>query len=335
MRPWFLLALAACGGAAASVVAPPDPMADGTILERAPCAIPTDPDAFAAAVTAYYEADIRTAGLDAELEARPLASTFTVGENARLAAAAEEGRCERVVYASSGLRVVGYVVRPAASGPHPVILWLRGGNRDLGKIDALSLLNLAYLADRGFVVIGVQNRGADGGEGADEFGGADVDDVLAAVPLARALPDADADRIYVLGGSRGAMQGLLALRRGLPAKAAAWRGGLFDLHLTLERRPALGPLWAELMPDDEPDRGAALARRSAVRWADEVRTPQLVVHGRQDWRADVADAETFASLLDAAGIEHRLVIYEREEHQLALHRPEWLDEAIAWFRAHP
>ena len=307
---------------------------NGAILERAPCKVDTDHGVFAEAVNAYYQQDILQAKLSDELAARPLASTFTQAENLRLAAAANAGRCERVMYRSSGLRVAGFVLRPAAPGPHPVLIWLRGGNRNFGKIEQVTLLNLQWLADAGFVVLAPQYRGADGGEGRDEFGGADVEDVMALLPLARSLSDADAARLYLLGGSRGAMQGTLAMRQGLPVRAAAFRGGVFDLPAVLAARKDLEGGWREMMPDFNTDREGALRRRSAMHWAGELRAPVLLVHGREDWRSPVSGAMEFDAQLAKAGVERKLVIYERDEHQLALHRPEWLQEVVKWFRRH-
>lgn len=310
------------------------PQADGTILSRAPCQVTTEPGAYAKALDDYYKHDILAAHLAGELAAQPLDTIFTADENQRLAAAARDGRCERVIYSSSGLRVAGFVLRPAAPGPHPVLIWLRGGNGDLGKIDAVTLLNLKALADAGFVVVASQYRGADGGDGVDEFGGADVDDVLALLPLARALPDADADRLYLVGGSRGAMQGMLAMRRGLPVRAAAFRGGLFDLKAPLAYRPELRAIWQAIMPDQKDGMDLALERRSAVAWAGDVRAPILILHGRQDWRARIGEAQAFRDALAKAGVPHKMVVYERDEHQLALHRAQWLDEVVQWFRTH-
>jgi dipeptidyl aminopeptidase/acylaminoacyl peptidase len=325
-----LLALAACGGGGAARPA------DGTILERAPCPVPADDAAFAAEIDAYHRADIEKAGLAAELEARPLETIITAEERARLAAAAADGRCERVIYASSGLRVVGFVLQPPAApaGKAPVMIFLRGGSREFGKIGPVALLTLMRFAEAGFVVVATQYRGVDGGEGADQFGGADVDDVLALVPLARSLPGADAERLYLLGGSRGAMQGVLALRRGLPARAAAFRAGLYDLPRSLADRPELGAGWAEMIPEWQRDRDGALAERSAIHHVDELDLPVLLVHGRQDWRARVEEAEAFAAALEGAGKPHELVIYEREEHQLVFHRDEWIARVVDWFRAH-
>lgn len=308
--------------------------ADGAILAQSACAIDTSPAALEAAVDKYFRADMLKAGLQAELAATPLSTIFTQADNVRLADAAAQGRCQHVMYRSSGLRVAAYLFRPPSPGPHPVIVWLRGGNRAFGKVEQLTLLNLQALADAGFVVLAPQYRGVDGGEGADEFGGADVGDVLALTPLARSLPFADASRLYLLGGSRGAMEGAMALRAGMPVRAAAFRGGLYNLKTALAARPELEPGWKEMMPDLARDREAALTRRSALAWAHELRVPILLLHGRQDWRSALSEAQAFDAALASAKVPHKLVIYERDEHQLALHRRQWMTEVVDWFRAH-
>lgn len=340
-RPYLLaLALCACGAASRLAPAPaptPEPPADGQILERAPCPVTGDGAAFTAAIETYLTPEMTQAGLEAELAARPIATLFPPSDHARLVDAAGAGRCERVVYRSGDLRVVGFVVRPPGPAPasgHPVIVWLRGGNRELGKVNPFHLAHMLDLADQGFVVVATQYRGVDGGEGHDEFGGRDVADVHALVPLARGLPDADATRLFLLGGSRGAISGLVAMRQGLPVRAAAFRGGVYDLERLIRERPELEPIYVEIVPEWTADRAGALRRRSAIRWVGMLDAPILLLHARQDWRASLDGALAFHLALDQTDLEHALVIYERDEHQLAFHRRAWLAEATSWFRRH-
>lgn len=306
---------------------------DGTIVARTPCEVPEH-----AAVVGDPElrADIVKAGLEAELAARPPETLITADEIAALRAAAGAGRCERIVYLSDGLRVVGYLLRPPAprAGAHPALIWLRGGRKEYGKNGPFALVQAHGFAEAGYVVVLPQYRGVDGGEGADEFGGRDVDDVHALVPLLRGLDEVADEQLFLHGGSRGAMQGLIAIREGLPVKAASFRGGMFDMAAALAARPELEQGWRELIPDWATERDAIIARRSALRWAGELRTPVLLLHGRQDWRIQLRDAEAFAAALAAAGVEHRLVVFEREEHQLLFHRAEWRTAVLAWFAAH-
>ncbi len=52
-----------------------------------------------------------------------------------------------------------------------------------------------------------------GGEGREEFGGADVDDVLNLIPLLGSFPQADTSRIGMYGRSRGGMMTYIALTK--------------------------------------------------------------------------------------------------------------------------
>ncbi|MBF5043818.1 prolyl oligopeptidase family serine peptidase [Aggregicoccus sp. 17bor-14] len=330
----LLLVLCGCASTPAAPSAPKE-ASDGDVVAREPCPVPQDRAAFDAEMRDYLQEDLEQAGLQAELAARPVESLFPPADFTRLQAAAREGRCERVLYRVGALRVRGFVLRPpqASQGPHPVLLWLRGGNADYGRIGTFGLVQMQDFTDAGFVVVATQYRGADGGDGADEVGGADLADVRALVPLARAVPGADVSRLYLLGGSRGGMEGLMAIRAGLPVRAAAMRSGQYDFEMSLADRPDLeAEVYAKRIPEWSRDRAAAIARRSARQWAGELHVPLLLLHAEQDWRVRLAQSQRFAEALQAAGTPHALVVYPRDEHQLALHRREWVQAAVDWFR---
>lgn len=332
----LVLAAVLLGACSTTREAPPrsQPPADGAIVARDRCPIPADPAGFQQAVTRYYEADIVKAGLEATLRARPLSTVITDAEWQRYATAVESRRCEKITYLSEGLRVAGFIVRPAQPGPRPVLFWVRGGSADFGRIEPVTLLNLLAFADAGFVVVATQYRGADGGEGADEMGGRDVADVLNLLPVARTVPGADVDRLYLIGHSRGAIGTVLALTSGLPARAVAFRGGVYDAHAMVVDRPEMDARFATLVPGYATSRTEALDRRSAMVHVPRLRTPMLILHGRDDWRVRVSQAEAFAAKLAANGIPHKLVVYDGDEHQLVFHRSDWIGEAVRWFDAH-
>jgi dipeptidyl aminopeptidase/acylaminoacyl peptidase len=247
----------------------------------------------------------------------------------------DEGRCLRLLYASGGLRVSGYIVLPPrVDSPRPTILYARGGNRDFGSIGPLALLDFLALAEAGYVVIGSQYRGGPECEGSDQFGGDDLQDLLNLVPLVHARADVDADNLFLWGVSRGGMMVALASRAGLEVRAAAVRAPMVDLADTAASRPEMRALFEELMPDYRSDPGAALARRSAVRWPDELRIPILFVHGREDRRVRVSQSERLANALRALGREVDLIVYERETHLLLHHRADYLDATAGWFDRH-
>jgi dipeptidyl aminopeptidase/acylaminoacyl peptidase len=301
-----------------------------TIVAHEPCPTFADQASFDAAVKAYFEEDIVKAGLQRELATRPLTSIFTPADREALAVAAASGRCERITYLSQGLRVRGFIVRPHGSGAHPTLIFLRGGGQEYGKIEAVTLLTLLAFADAGFTVVATQYRGVDGGEGKDEYGGAEVADVLSLVPVA-AAEGADTQRLFVVGGSRGGMEAVLALRRGLRAKAIALRAPLTDLWASVAARPELAEVYRATMPDYDVRKKEHFDERSAIRHVAEIDAPVLLLSARQDWRVHVDSVKAFDDALAAAGKPHKLIIYERDEHQLAFHRHQWIGDVVDWF----
>ncbi|MGB8956850.1 MAG: alpha/beta fold hydrolase, partial [Tumebacillaceae bacterium] len=191
---------------------------------------------------------------------------------------------DRILYLVDGLKVVGFIVKPITREPRrfPVLLYNRGGYRKFSKINAQSLQRIASYAARGYVVLATQYRGNDGGQGVDEYGGADVKDVFALAWLAETLPEADAARKVMFGHSRGGMMTYLCIRHGLDLRAAAVTSAPTDLS----RRPLpfqLEQLYAGLF--GEPGQNLEdYCERSALCWPEQLRVPLLIQHGGQDQR---------------------------------------------------
>lgn len=227
-----------------------------------------------------------------------------------------------ITYMSDGLKVKGYLAQPKAFGIYPAIIYNRGGNLEFGK---LSSSTLTVFASNGFVAIGSQYRGNDGGEGREEFGGEDINDVLSLIPLLKSLTNVDASKIGMVGYSRGGMMTYLALKeqtlRGTDdIKAACTVGGLADLFMNAEERadmvtsvfiPLIGGA-----PDQRPQEYEA---RSATYWADKIDTPLLIQHGEADWRVSVEEARALVRELEKYGKEYELVTYPGDDHGLSGH----------------
>jgi dipeptidyl aminopeptidase/acylaminoacyl peptidase len=307
---------------------------DGKILERA-APVLTSYDDLIAQEEPFLAEEHQRSGLSAEFERQPLTSIFPREEYGRLERAVTEERCLEIIYASGGVRVCGYLVLPSkANSPWPTIVFARGGSRDYGPITPLTLLDFLALADAGYVVLASQYRGGPGSEGHDQFGGDDLQDLLNLVPAARAVAEADPSRLFLWGVSRGGMMAALALRAGLKVRAAALRAPMVDLAETAASRPEMRANFEELMPDWAADAAAALARRSALCWPEELRVPTLLLHGRQDWRVPLSQSERLAAALRDDGREVALTVYERDTHLLLLHRAAYLDAIRKWFDQH-
>lgn len=246
----------------------------------------------------------------------------------------------RITYASDGLRVTGHLITPRKRGPHPCLIYNRGGNRDFGANSPRRVaLRLARFASWGYTVIATQYRGVDGSEGTEEFGGAEIDDVINLIPVLASLPaEADTARIGMVGFSRGGMTTYLALTRTCRVKGAAVVGGVSDAFATISARPDMETyVYAELVPDYPARKEAALKARSPVQWPERLcpTTPLLLLHGASDWRVGVDQSISMAEGL--MKVEHpvRLVVFEGADHGLTEFRAEaygmikrWLDRYV-------
>lgn len=239
-----------------------------------------------------------------------------------------------ITYLSDGLQVKGYLVEPTGPGPFPSLVLNRGGNREFGALTPrVVALLMARIASWGYVVVGSQYRGNGGGEGQEEFGGADVNDVLNLIPLLEARPKADTNRMGIYGGSRGGMMTYLALARSDRFKAAVIRAGLSDLFRTRQDRPEMDSLFVELIPGYDFKNEKPIADRSAVRWADRLpkTTPILLLQGTADWRTDPHESLDMSRALLEAGHPFRLLLLEGGDHALSEHRPEMYYQIRSWF----
>jgi dipeptidyl aminopeptidase/acylaminoacyl peptidase len=251
----------------------------------------------------------------------------------------DQTETKAITYFSDGLKIKGYLAAPKQGNHLPCVIWNRGGNRELGALDDTNACaRLGTMASWGYIVAASQYRGNGGGEGQEEFGGKDVDDVLSLVPLLQSLPQADPTRIGMCGYSRGGMMTYLALARTDKIAAAVVGYGLSDAFECVTSRPEMETnVFAELVPDFRQNRAAALEARSAVRWVDKLNknTPILLLHGTADWRVNPMQSLQMATALYQHKHPFRFVLLEGAAHGLGEFRPEvnrltkdWLDRYV-------
>ncbi len=245
---------------------------------------------------------------------------------------------EELFYESDGLKVKAYLATPKnpRNEKYPTIIYNRGGNRDFGQLNQYKMVYiLARVASWGFNVVASQYRGNDGGEGQEEFGGSDVNDVLNLIPLAEALPSAQPGSIGMYGWSRGGMMTYLALMKTDKISAAVVGGALADLQLMDDSRQGeMGrEVFSELMPNYELHKEELIRERSAVFNADKIcpTTPILLLHGTADWRVVPEESLHMALALQQAKVPYRLVMFEGGDHGLNEFDDEVDELTRTWF----
>lgn len=225
--------------------------------------------------------------------------------------------CRDFIYQVDGVEVRGVVVAPKhpdkTEQPLPVLIYNRGGNANFGALRFPVVYHqLITWAEQGYIVIASNYREQD------EFGGADVADVEALMPIIRQMPMADQSKIAMWGFSRGGMQSLMAVRNMPEVKALVFSVGVIDLEKELEFRPEMERVYEARIPNYAERKQEAMAERSVVNWLDEfpAELPILILHGELDERVHVSNATRFAKLLEQREQPHQLHIYPDAGHNV-------------------
>ncbi len=266
----------------------------------------------------------------------------------------QEFELQEITYSSDGLVVRGLLIKPKKPGTRrwPAIIFNRGGNGDLGRItdngepcggmtntSCLDVADLYLLAKAGFVVIASDYRYQGATVKRDEWGGVEVEDVLNLVPALKSLDYVDSERLFLLGLSRGGTMTYLAIKRGIPVKAAAVIGAVTDVKAWVEARPEMGIVsgneytdgFAKIWPDYEHRADEQYRARSAVYWADQINVPVLILHSRTDRMVPVSQALRMAEALQEKGKVYALRIYEHDGHPLPQNRDDRNRLIVEWF----
>jgi dipeptidyl aminopeptidase/acylaminoacyl peptidase len=257
------------------------------------------------------------------------------------------GTQERLSYqARDGLALDGLLILPPgrsrADGPFPLITLVHGGPYDrwtdgfLGSWWAPG----QWLAAAGHAVFLPNPRGGQGhghefaamvsgAVGTDEW-----TDLLHGIDLLVADGVADPDRLGIAGWSHGGFTAAWAVGQTDRFKAALMGAGISDWGMQVGVGE-LGTWEAGLggscgWESPGPHRHHQL---SPISYALKVRTPVLIVHGQDDTNVPVGQAVYFHRALFRYGVEHELVIYPREGHNITerQHQIDLLRRIRAWF----
>uniref|UniRef100_A0A7V2ZLY6 S9 family peptidase n=1 Tax=Ignavibacterium album TaxID=591197 RepID=A0A7V2ZLY6_9BACT len=243
---------------------------------------------------------------------------------------------EKITYLSDGLKVKGYIAYPTDdSKKYPCIIWCRGGYGNAGAIDKFTARGMfGQLASWGYSVFASQYRGNDGGEGHDDFGGDDVNDVLNLIPLADEIPLADKSIWGIEGWSRGGMMTYLTLTRTNIFKAAIVLGGIANLRCNADESKFMRRLYEHTLGKySEEEFKQRCEQRSVINFSEKLskETPMLLIHGNADERVLPHDSIDLSYKLLEHKIPFRLVMLEGGDHFLKSHRKEVDEMRKKWF----
>jgi dipeptidyl aminopeptidase/acylaminoacyl peptidase/CubicO group peptidase (beta-lactamase class C family) len=237
---------------------------------------------------------------------------------------------ERTFTAPDGTEIGGWILRSAdATGRTPLLLDIHGGPHNAWgpAFDSVHLYHQT-LVSRGWTVLYVNPRGSDGyGEefwaatAKPGWGLSDEADFHAALDAVVEEGVADPERIAVSGYSYGGYMTCWLTARS-DRFAAAVAGGCVSNLLSITGGSDLGWFIATIELGFLPyENQEALAELSPITHVGSVKTPTLIVHGENDLRCPVGQAEEWFTALRSQRVPAELVRYPGGGHLFILSGP--------------
>lgn len=131
--------------------------------------------------------------------------------------------------------------------------------------------------------------------------------IMAALSFLKEQPSIDPERIVLCGNSRGAVASAMVAAQVSDLRAIILSSGVYDLKAAFNNssRGLRQAIQNEAGLSSE-----AFLARSALHHAHKIRSETLLLHGRHDDRAPVAQAEIFSEALADAGVSVTLSVFE-------------------------
>ena len=238
-----------------------------------------------------------------------------------------------------GSALRSWLVLPEGEGPHPVILWVHGG--PLASWNAWSFRWCPWLlAARGWAVL-MPDPSLSTGYGQDhvdrgwgDWGGSTYDDVMTVLDAALERPDLDAGRTAMMGGSFGGYMANWIAGHTDRFGAIVTHASLWNLQQFGGTTDSAG-YWAREMT------ATMATEQDPSRFADEITTPVLVVHGDKDYRVPIGEGlrlwwDLCSRASDPETMPHRFLYFPDENHWVLTpnHAMLWYDVVLAFLAQH-
>jgi dipeptidyl aminopeptidase/acylaminoacyl peptidase len=250
---------------------------------------------------------------------------------------------QSITYVSDGLKVKAKIFWPAGKGPFPGVIYNHDGVKGLSTS---TIARCQELAQQGYAVIAPTYRGEDGSEGTIEVAQGEVNDVLNALNLFRAMPRVDPKRIALVGTSHGALVSLLAATKTDKVKALVFGYGVADIYSWFDYLKESKQLGDDALtqqvygrgPEDKPEN---FRIRHALTVLPNLRVPVLILQGNKDkivpleqgqiLQTKLTNLRKSSVLKTYPNSGHGFLIYqEREIKRHGLDSVEYKESRAAW-----
>lgn len=247
--------------------------------------------------------------------------------------------------APDGLPLDGLLVRPldaAPDHPLPTVVLVHGGPYSrFGRGFHLSWgMWSQWLALAGYAVLLPNPRGGAGhGErfaaaARGDVGGADYQDVMSMLDAAIERGISDPERLGIGGWSQGGFMSAWAVTQTDRFKAAIMGAGISDWGMMLLTSDV--PAFERELGGSTPWDGLHVhhhMKLSPITFAQNIKTPVLILHGERDARVPLSQATGYHRALRERHIPNEFVIYPREPHGISerMHQIDLLKRVRTWY----
>lgn len=241
-------------------------------------------------------------------------------------------------YPSDGLKIKGVLSFVPKPQNHPLLVFLRGGNRIYGILNPGS----DFICFQQYTILATLYRGGVS-EGVDEYGGEDVNDVnnlIDYIPeLERKLGiNIQNKKQFLLGSSRGGMQMFLALAH-FPALQRRFSKvvslcGVLDMHRCIATRPDLKEMFMQEFGLEKGNEGEWINKRDPLLTVQQIKKqlPILIIQGTEDNRVSLEEGHHMVQELQKAG--NSVTYLEIDGGQHCLHNdPDRIKLIVKWLES--
>jgi dipeptidyl aminopeptidase/acylaminoacyl peptidase len=236
--------------------------------------------------------------------------------------------------------IQSFIVKPpdfVAAKKYPVLFLIHGGPQGAWGETWSYRWNAQVFASAGYLVVMPNPRGSTGygqkfiDDINGDWGGKVYDDIMAVADHVEKLPYVDADRMAAAGGSFGGYMIDWILGHTTRFKALVSHSGVYDLRsMAGETEELWFPKWEfNGMPWDNPD---MYAKWSPSFFANEFKTPTLVLHGELDYRVPVGQGMQLFTALQMEKVPSKMVLFPDEGHWIS--KPQnsvlWYGQFLEW-----
>ncbi|HJR63108.1 MAG TPA: alpha/beta fold hydrolase [Gemmatimonadaceae bacterium] len=227
--------------------------------------------------------------------------------------------------APDGVDIPGVLYKPHQASPDakaPAMVMVHGGPGGQAQVDYRALTQA--LANRGYVVFDINNRGSSGygktfyAMDDKKHGEADLADVVASKRMLIETGYVDSTRIGIIGGSYGGYMVLAALT--LEPDAFKVGVDLFGISNWLRTLTSIPPWWASFrealyaeLGDPKVD-SARLHRISPLFNAEKIKAPLMVLQGANDPRVLKVESDEIVAAAKKNGVPVEYIVFEDEGH---------------------